>query len=100
MAGDFGGKGARALKVAAGSGLGQVLGALVAAFFLRLVTGPGPELLVAPVEEEEGEDAQSKSEDPEAPAGAASAGGLTPVTIRWSNITCTLSDKRGKVVSS
>ncbi|CAA7402165.1 unnamed protein product [Spirodela intermedia] len=97
MAEDFRGKGARALKVAAGSGLGQVLGGLVAAFILRLVTGPGPEMLAAPVEEE-GEEAQSTSEDPEAPAGPGSAGGVPPVTIRWSNITCTLSDKRGKVV--
>ncbi|CAA6665430.1 unnamed protein product [Spirodela intermedia] len=53
-------------------------------------------MLAAPVEE--GEEAQSTSEDPEAPAGPGSAGGVPPVTIRWSNITCTLSDKRAKVV--
>ncbi|MQM02983.1 hypothetical protein Taro_035757, partial [Colocasia esculenta] len=95
MAGDLGGKGGRALRAAAGTGVGQVLAALAAAFLLRLLTGPGPALPAAPEEEDEAEDAQGSSEVAGAPDGT---GRVPPVTIRWSNITCTLSDKRGKAV--
>uniref|UniRef100_A0A1D1ZJP5 ABC transporter G family member 7 n=1 Tax=Anthurium amnicola TaxID=1678845 RepID=A0A1D1ZJP5_9ARAE len=98
MAGGFSGKGARALRAAAGSGLGQVLAALAAAFVLRLLAGPGPALPTAPEEEEEEDEAQDGSGDSGARAGAGHAGRVPPVTIRWSNITCTLSDKRGKTV--
>ena len=91
MTGGFGGKGARALKIAAGSGLGQLVGALLAAFFLRLVTGPGPELLASPGEDE--------TEDSDSHKGGVAKSDVAPVTIRWSNISCTLSDKRGKLVS-
>ncbi|XP_072964330.1 ABC transporter G family member 7 [Typha angustifolia] len=75
-----------------GKGLGQLLVALAAAFFLRAVAGPGP-ALPPPPEEEEAEECSAEG-DEEAPV----SGGVTPVTIRWSSITCSLSDKRGKTV--
>ncbi|XP_008811977.2 ABC transporter G family member 7 [Phoenix dactylifera] len=83
--------------VIGGKGLGQLLAALAAAFFLRAITGPGPAL--APEEEEEEEEEQSEdagkiADDEEVP----DSGKVFPVTIRWSAVTCSLSDKRGKTV--
>ncbi|XP_010916334.1 ABC transporter G family member 7 [Elaeis guineensis] len=75
-----------------GKGLGQLLAALAAAFFLRAITGPGPAL--APEEEEQSDDAGKIADDEEAPDSAK----VFPVTIQWSGITCSLSDKRGKTV--
>lgn len=67
--------------------LGRILAAAAAAFFFRAISGPGPALLP----EEEAEDAG----DEEAPS---ESGKIVPVTIRWSGITCSLSDKRGKTI--
>ncbi|XP_020592864.1 ABC transporter G family member 7 [Phalaenopsis equestris] len=64
--------------------LGRILAAAAAAFFFRAITGPGPALLP---EEDAG--------DEEAPA---ESGKIVPVTIRWSGITCSFSDKRGKTI--
>ncbi|KAL0920006.1 hypothetical protein M5K25_009104 [Dendrobium thyrsiflorum] len=65
--------------------LGRILAAAAAAFFFRLITGPGPALLPEEEPEDAGdEEAQSDS------------GKVVPVTIRWSGITCCLLDKRGK----
>ncbi|XBI14763.1 ABC transporter G family member 7 [Aegilops tauschii subsp. strangulata] len=67
-------------------GLGQLLAALAAALFLRVVAaGAGPALL-PPAEEEE--------EDAEAGEGGG-GGGVRPVAIRWARITCALKNKRG-----
>ncbi|KAJ6819849.1 ABC transporter G family member 7 [Iris pallida] len=74
-----------------GRGLGRLLVALAAAFFVRAITGVGPAL--APPEEEEDEGlAPAENSDEESPVKVA------PVTIRWSRITCSLSDKRGNTV--
>ncbi|XBI61273.1 hypothetical protein VPH35_042089 [Triticum aestivum] len=67
-------------------GLGQLLAALAAALFLRVVAaGAGPALL-PPAEDEEG--------DVEAGEGGG-GGGVRPVTIRWARVTCALKNKRG-----
>jgi len=66
-------------------GLGQLLAALAAAFFVRAIAGPGPALL-PPAEDD-------------AEAGEGGGGGVPPVTIRWASITCALKNKRGEVVS-
>ncbi|XP_037403860.1 ABC transporter G family member 7-like [Triticum dicoccoides] len=67
-------------------GLGQLLAALAAALFLRVVAaGAGPALL-PPTEDEEG--------DVEAGEGGG-GGGVRPVTIRWARVTCALKNKRG-----
>ncbi|CAD6239367.1 unnamed protein product [Miscanthus lutarioriparius] len=64
-------------------GLGQLLAALAAAFFVRAIAGPGPALL-PPAEDD-------------AEAGEGGGGGVPPVTIRWARITCALKNKRGEV---
>ena len=69
-------------------GLGQLLAALAAAFFVRAIAGPGPALL-PPAED---------TDDDEAGEGGG-GGGVPPVTIRWARITCALMNKRGEVVS-
>lgn len=70
-----------------GGGVGQLLAAVAAALLLRLFSAPGPELLPENVpDDEEG--------DHEAPA----KGKVSPVTIKWTNINCSLSDKSSKSV--
>ncbi|KAF3328958.1 ABC transporter G family member 7 [Carex littledalei] len=70
-------------------GLGQLLAAVAAALFVRIITGVGPAL--APPEEvtEDAGDEESTAGD---------GGGVPPVTIRWNRITCSLSDKHGTTV--
>ncbi|KAL5722101.1 ABC transporter G member 7 [Ranunculus cassubicifolius] len=75
-----------------GNGVGQVLAAIAAALFFRLLTGPGPSLPPEPDSEPAGEDADA--DEPVSPA----IGKLIPVTIQWKNITCSLSDKTGNSV--
>ncbi|KAJ3694396.1 hypothetical protein LUZ60_009876 [Juncus effusus] len=70
-------------------GLGQLLAAVAAAFFVRIITAPGP---VLPSTEEEEEE---NGGDEESQVGGAI---VPPVTIRWNDITCSLSDKRGNTV--
>ncbi|KAM3345927.1 hypothetical protein ACQJBY_020448 [Aegilops geniculata] len=66
-------------------GLGQLLAALAAALFLRVVAaGAGPALL-PPAEDDEGEDAEAGE----------GGGGVRPVAIRWARVTCALKNKRG-----
>lgn len=67
-----------------GGGVGQLLAAVAAALLLRLFSAPGPELLP----EEEDEEGQVPAE-----------GKVAPVTIKWTNINCSLSDKSSKSVS-
>lgn len=73
-------------------GLGQLLAALAAAFFVRAIAGPGPALL-PPAEDTEADEADAE-------AGEGGGGGVPPVTIRWARITCALKNKRGEVVSA
>lgn len=71
-----------------GGGVGQLLAAVAAALLLRLFSAPGPEILPENVaDDEEG--------DREAPV----KGKVSPVTIKWTNINCSLSDKSSKSVS-
>ena len=72
-------------------GLGQLLAALAAAFFVRAIAGPGPALL-PPADDTE-------DDETDAEAGEGGGGGVPPVTIRWASITCALKNKRGEVVS-
>ncbi|WVY97067.1 hypothetical protein V8G54_029218 [Vigna mungo] len=72
-----------------GSGFGQVAIAVAVSFLVRVFSAPGPAL--SP--DNDPDDTQENgSDDAEAPA----AGKVTPVTIRWRNINCCLSDKSSK----
>lgn len=79
----------------AGNGLGQALTAVAVALLLRLFSGPGPALLPGTETDEDG--AYEENEDDEAETTA--TGKVIPVTIRWRNITCSLSDKSSKSVN-
>lgn len=67
-----------------GGGVGQLLAAVAAALLLRLFSGSGPELLP--------EDAEENDQVP-------AEGKVAPVTVKWANINCSLSDKSSKFVS-
>ncbi|KAM7275938.1 hypothetical protein ACFE04_017804 [Oxalis oulophora] len=75
-----------------GNSAGRILFAVAAALFVRLISGPGPALEpdYSDNEAEQDEDGEGK----EIPA----TGKVFPVTIRWKNITCSLSDKSSKSV--
>lgn len=76
-----------------GNGIGQILTAAAIALLVRLFSGPGPALL--PDGEYAGDDEKdgdgTEAVDPEK---------VSPVTIRWRNINCSLSDKSSKLVSA
>lgn len=74
-----------------GGGVGQLLAAVAAALLLRLFSGPGPELLSEPLPDDD----DNEEEKGHAPG----KGKVAPVTIRWTNINCSLSDKSTKSVS-
>lgn len=76
-----------------GNGVGQILAAAAVALLIRLFSGPGPAIL--PEEEDGQNDVAGHDESAEAPV----EGKVVPVTIRWRNITCSLSDKSSKSVS-
>ena len=76
-----------------GNGFGQILVAIAAALLVRLVSGPGPAML--PEDEFDDGNSGHDGDDEESPA----HGKLIPVNIRWSNITCSLSDKKSKSVN-
>lgn len=91
MAG-FGGKGVGQIVAGFGeSGLGKALAAIAAAFLLRLFSGPGPAL--SPENDAEDQDVDDQND-----VGGGDTGNVVPVTIRWRNITCLLSDKSSKSV--
>lgn len=79
------------------NGVGQVLVAVAAAFLVRHLSGPEPAL---PSEYDvELEDGEKEDGDIEVGEEAPVSGKVTPVTIRWCNISCFLSDKSSKSVS-
>nr|GEW17231.1 ABC transporter G family member 7 [Tanacetum cinerariifolium] len=69
-----------------GGGVGQILAAVAAALLLRLFSGPGPAYLPE-TEENDSEEVDSVSDKV-----------VYPVTIRWTNVTCSLTDKASKSV--
>ncbi|KAL0372693.1 UNVERIFIED_CONTAM: ABC transporter G family member 7 [Sesamum calycinum] len=75
-------------KRGGGGGVGQLLAAVAAALLLRLFSAPGPELLPESLPEE---DEEEKDDVPV-------KGKVAPVTIKWTNINCSLSDKSSKSV--
>lgn len=75
-----------------GGGVGKLVTAVAAALLLRLFSGPGPVILP---ENEEDDDERNGEENGEAPPN----GKVSPVTIRWTDITCSLSDNSFKSVS-
>ncbi|XP_004238859.1 ABC transporter G family member 7 isoform X1 [Solanum lycopersicum] len=76
-----------------GGGIGQLLAAVAAALLLRLFSSPGP-AIVPENEDAFDDDGERGSENEEATI----TGKVLPVTIRWSNITCSLSDKSTNTV--
>ncbi|XP_015076189.1 ABC transporter G family member 7 isoform X1 [Solanum pennellii] len=76
-----------------GGGIGQLLAAVAAALLLRLFSSPGP-AIVPENEDAFDDDGERGSENDEATI----TGKVLPVTIRWSNITCSLSDKSTNTV--
>ncbi|XP_059445138.1 ABC transporter G family member 7 [Corylus avellana] len=93
----FGGKRVgQAVAGLGGNGVGQVLMAVAAALLVRLFSGPGPALFpeVEPDDHDDTEDFSGDEDAGESPF----AGKVFPVTIRWRNITCSLSDKSSKSV--
>ncbi|VFQ66541.1 unnamed protein product [Cuscuta campestris] len=63
-----------------GGGVGKLVTAIAAAALLRIFSGPGPALLPENEAEDEGN------------GDAPHQGKVSPVTIRWTDITCALSD--------
>ncbi|KAM3741350.1 hypothetical protein ACB098_08G170100 [Castanea mollissima] len=78
-----------------GNGLGQILAAVATALLFRLFSGPGPAL--PPEADQEDRDEDDFAGDSES-GDSTSDGKVFPVTIRWRNITCSLSDKSSKSV--
>ncbi|XP_020236205.1 ABC transporter G family member 7 [Cajanus cajan] len=74
-----------------GSGLGQVVIAVAVSFLVRVFSAPGPAL--SP-ENDADDELDNDSGDAEAPP----SGKVRPVTIRWRNINCSVSDKSSKSV--
>lgn len=78
-----------------GNGLGQVLAAVATALLIRLFSGPGPAIMP----ENDPEDHHDSTGDFDS-GDSTVIGKVFPVTIRWRNINCSLSDKASKSVSS
>ncbi|KAJ7943034.1 ABC transporter G family member protein [Quillaja saponaria] len=94
MAG-FGGKKVVQMVVGfGGNGLSQVFAAVAVTFVIRLFSGPGP-VLSPENDVVDSDDGLERDVDAdEAPV----SGEVFPVTIRWSNIMCSLSDKSSNSV--
>ncbi|XP_044493897.1 ABC transporter G family member 7 isoform X2 [Mangifera indica] len=97
----FGGK--KVVQLAAGIGgnsVGQLLAAVAVTLLLRVFSGPGPALLpdnnesVVSDDDDQNDDVAEGNDSSEAQVD----GKVVPVTIRWRNITCSLSDKSSKSV--
>ncbi|KAJ9140845.1 hypothetical protein P3X46_031442 [Hevea brasiliensis] len=78
-----------------GNCFGQVLAAAAVTLLLRFFSGPGPALLP---EDEFSDDEKNDVSGDDKTREASVDGKVVPVTIRWSNITCSLSDKSSKQV--
>ncbi|KAK4376369.1 hypothetical protein RND71_002665 [Anisodus tanguticus] len=76
-----------------GGGVGQLLAAVAAALLLRLFSSPGP-VILPENEAFPDDDEERESENGEAPV----TGKVAPVTIKWTNITCSLTDKSSNTV--
>ncbi|KAI5401289.1 variant 3, ABC transporter G member 7 [Lathyrus oleraceus] len=76
-----------------GSGLGQIVAAVAVSFLVRIFSAPGPALL--PENDDDDDVPSNDSPDGEPPT---PSGKVTPVTIRWNSINCSLSDKSSKSV--
>jgi len=89
----FGGKKVHQIVTGVGgSGLGQLAVAVAVSFLVRIFSAPGPALL--PENDDDEDDVPINDGETSPPAGK-----VTPVTIRWNNINCSLSDKSSKSVS-
>lgn len=90
----FGGKSfADAVSGIGGNGVGSLLAAVAAAMLVRIFSGPGIALLPENDAEDDFSDTEGAGDD-----SSSSPGKVRPVTIRWRNITCSLSDKSSKSV--
>lgn len=76
-------------------GLGQLLVAVGAALLLRLFSAPGPALLLDNEEEEEEDYESNVDAGEDAPV---VTGKVFPVTIKWKNITCSLTNKSSQSI--
>ncbi|XP_043699107.1 ABC transporter G family member 7 [Telopea speciosissima] len=97
----LGGKRVRQVVEFSGNGVGQILVALATALLLRLFSGPGPALLPANEDVNDEDDYTVKDDDGEPHVNEEDhpvSGKVFPVTIQWSNITCSLYDKSSKNV--
>ncbi|KAF7827702.1 ABC transporter G family member 7 [Senna tora] len=96
----FGGKKVRQMVAGiGGNGLGQVLTAVAVTLLVRLFSGPGPVLLPESENDYSGDEEKGVDDgDGEGEGEGPVSGRVFPVTIRWSNIACSLSDKSSKSV--
>ncbi|CAM8886075.1 unnamed protein product [Rhodiola kirilowii] len=86
------------MVVIGGKGVGHALAAVVAALLLRLLSGAGPSVLLEN-EYEDGVDDRTADGGPDEDVDEGGGKGrVYPVTIRWTNITCSLSDKSSNTV--
>ncbi|XP_050221794.1 ABC transporter G family member 7 [Mercurialis annua] len=83
---NLGGKMAGQVIKFGGNGFGQILTAAAVALLLRLFSGPGPALSPGDDEKNSGFDGEDEQQTPMTDK-------IVPVAIRWSNITCCLSNK-------
>lgn len=86
--GDGGGLGV--FRISGIVGVNQLLVSVAIALFIRLVTTPDPVLLESPDDDPASETVSSND--------AEGKEKVTPVTLQWGKISCTLSDSRGRLV--
>lgn len=86
--GDGGGLGV--FRISGIVGVNQLLVSVAIALFMRLVTTPDPVLLESPDDDPASETVSSND--------AEGKEKVTPVTLQWGKISCTLSDSRGRLV--
>lgn len=77
-----------------GNGVGQILAAAAVALLIRLFSDLHPEGDTQDYEYDREDVAEDVDDNEEAPM----AGKICPVTIRWENLTCSVSDKSSKSV--
>ncbi|XP_047341366.1 ABC transporter G family member 7 isoform X2 [Impatiens glandulifera] len=84
----------RIVGIGGKGGVGQVLGAVAFALLFRLFSGPKLSQFPETDSEDDDDGADGGFDDEEVHSG----GKVTPVTLRWSNISCALSDKSSKSI--